>query len=144
MQDQPTSQALAAKPPRLFDALRVDPKKAADGVWIPPLPNGDRLKVRRFTSPEHARAYLQAAADYKAKHGEKAIETADGQANVEAVAMATGLIIGWEIKNQPDLPYDPAAMAAALVDPELADVRRHVVIHTSDTEPFRPDEAVGN
>lgn len=132
------------KPVPLFDAFRTDPKKVAEGVWIEHPDTKDRFLVRRRWCPEHCRAYLQAQHDYERDHGKDAAATPAGQAHIDAVAMATGVIVGWELPGQPGLPYDPAAMAAALYDPQLAELRTWLAVHTELRHNFRPEGAAGN
>lgn len=132
------------KPVPLFDSLRVDPKKVAEGVWIQHPETKDRFLTRRRWCPEHSRAWLQAKEDYEKQHGKGSSDTTEGQAFIDAAAMATGVIIGWELASDPSRPYDPAAMAAALHDPQLDDVRVWFLIHTEMRHNFRPGAAAGN
>ncbi len=133
-----------ASPPKLFDALRTDPKKVAEGVWIQHPTTKDRFQRRRRWCAEHSRAYLQACADYEKAHGEGSSTSPEGQDYVDAVSMAAGLIVNWEIHNDPKRPYDAAAMAAALLDPELIELRRWLDLHAEIRADFRPDHASGN
>lgn len=143
-----------APAPRLFDALRVDPKKVAEGVWIEHPETGDAFLVRRLWCAEHTRAFLQACDDYDARHGgvierqdgTKIVphETDEGRRHVDAVAIATGLIVGWRLVGAPDRPYDAAAMTAALLDPELQDLAPWIRLTANGRQRFRPDRAAGN
>ena len=128
----------------LFDAFRTDPRKVAEGVWIEHPDTKDRFLVRRRWCPEHCRAYLQAQQDYEREHGKDSGSTPDAQSRIDAVAMATGVILGWELPRNPGLAYDPASMAAALNDPQLADLRMWITVHTELRGNFRPDAALGN
>jgi len=139
-----TETAVPPKAPKLFDALRIDPKKVSEGVWLQHPTTKDRFLRRRMWCAEHSRAYLQAAADYEKQHGEGSSATPEGQNLVEAIAMATGVIVNWRIHNDPDRPYDAAAMTAALLDPELVELRRWLELHVEIRHDFRPDNASGN
>lgn len=145
MQENPTAPASPpAKKRRLFDALRTDPRKVADGVWLPAMENGDQIRARKQWCAEHIRAYVQARNDYEAQHGKGSADKPEGKLRVEAVAMATGVITDWKIAAEPDLPYDAAAMAAALADPELPELRAWLSVHSDLRAHFRPDELAGN
>jgi hypothetical protein len=128
-----------AKKPKLFDALRTDPKKVSEGVWVTLPDTGDQFLVRRMMCPEYVRAYLaeteRLGEDSKGK---------EGQAKAEAVAMAAGLIIDWKLAGDPKRRYDSAEMAAALEDPELHDLRSFLRAVTADRAHFRPEHAAGN
>ena len=133
-----------AKAPGLFEVLRTDPKKVAEGIWIEHPETGDKLRARRWMCPEHARAYLQAVADYEAQNGKDSAQKPGAETRIEAVAMSTGLIVDWRIKRDPNRLYDAAAMASLIADPSLRDLRMWIVRETSERRGFRPDDASGN
>lgn len=135
---------MAKKSPKLFDALRTDPKKVSEGVWITHPDTGDSFRVRKLWCPEHMRVFLQAVGDYQEQHGEKSHETEAGATHVESVAMAGGLIIDWKIVGQKGLAYDAAKMAAAIADPELEELRSWLRVSCATRSPFRPENAAGN
>jgi hypothetical protein len=125
------------EPPRPFAALRVDPKKAEEGVWIQHPDTEDELRVGRMWSARHLRAYEQARLDYVAKHGEEAAATPEGAAFIEAVAIATGVVVDWRLRGNPDRRYDAAQMAALLVEPEYADLGVWIRARASQRDPFK-------
>jgi hypothetical protein len=136
--------APAPKKRRLFEALRTDPKKVSEGVWLPAMENGDQLRARKQWCPEHCRAYIQARADYEAKHGKGSADKPEAQLEIEAVGMASGLITDWKIADDPERAYDAPAMAGALADPELRELRTWISVHTDMRAHFRPDHVAGN
>lgn len=126
------------KPKQLFDRLRTDPSKVSDGVWVVH-PDGYEFRLRQMWCAEHARAHLQAVEDL----GDEA-STEEGARKAEAIGMATGLIVDWRLPEAPEEPYAADKMAAALQDPELAEIRTFIRIHSASRVPFRPDRAAGN
>lgn len=134
----------APTPRRPFSALRIDARKAAEGVWIKHPDSEDRLRVRRLWCAEHIRAIEQATQDYDAKHGHGKSQTADGMRQVEAVGMATGLVTGWQIAGDEGRPYDPAEMAALLMDPEYADLSVWLRVEASRRTRFQSEHVTGN
>lgn len=141
---QETPTAIPSKKPRPFGALRVDPKRAAEGVWIRHPETADQLQVRRLWCAEHIRAHEQATQDYERKHGDGSAQSEEGQRHVYAVGMATGLITGWKIEGDPDRPYDAAEMTALLLDPEYADLRPWITVQASSRRHFQPEKLAGN
>jgi hypothetical protein len=129
---------------RPFGALRVDPKRAQDGVWIQHPEMADQLLVRRLWCAEHIRAHEQATQDYERQHGTGSAQSEDGQRHVYAVGMATGLIIGWKVDGDPDRPYDAAEMTALLLDPEYADLRPWITFQAGSRRNFQPAALAGN
>ena len=102
------------KPVPLFDALRVDPKKVAEGVWIQHPETKDRFLTRRRWCPEHSRAWLQAKEDYEKQHGKGSSDTTEGQAFIDAAAMLPttrmkGSISGWFSDSSPSRPVTRAS-----------------------------------
>lgn len=138
--------AAVTSPPkrRPFEALQVDPGKATLGAWIQHPDSKDRLRVRRLWCAEHIRAHEQAALDYDAKHGPNASQTADGERHVGAVAVATGLVTGWEIAGDDGRPYDAAELTAAMLDPSYADLRPWIMFEASRRAHFRAEHVAGN
>lgn len=137
--------AAASTGPRLFDSLRTDPKKSDGGVWIEHPRTGDRFLVRRRGNPEYLRLWVEAMQDYEAQHGAGSHFTADGQRHAEAIAMAKGVVFDWKLRINPDLPYDAAAMSAALADPQLRqDLAVWLILETDGPTNFRPDAIAGN
>lgn len=127
-----------------FSSLRIDPKKSSEGVWITHPESGDKLRCRRLWCPEYIRAYAQARTDYEAKNGEGSADSKEGQDHCEAVAMATGLVVEWVLKDNPERPYDSAAMTAVLIDAGFADLRNWILSATARRDKFRPDVIAGN
>lgn len=132
------------KKPRPFGALRVDPKRAQEGVWIRHPESKDQLLVRRLWCAEHVRAHEQAVLDYEQKHGPGTAQTAAGQEHCYAVGLAVGLVIGWKIEGDPDRPYDAAEMTALLLDPEYGDLRPWITVEASRRQHFQPERLAGN
>jgi hypothetical protein len=133
----------APKKRRPFAELRVDAKKAADGVWIQHGETRDQLRCRRLWCAEHLRAIEQASIDYEAKHGPNSGTTAEGKRYIDAVAMAVGLIVDWRIAGDDERPYDPAEMTAVLLDPDFADLSAWVRIETSRRGHFQAEHVAG-
>jgi hypothetical protein len=127
---------------KLFNALRQDPDKIESGVWITHPETGDQLRVRPMLCAEHAKAYLELLQEFKDENGEDAKPTDEQEREMDAKATATGLICDWKLAEQPDLEYDAALMAAALLDPELVEFQTWFRIAANDKGMFRP-EAVG-
>lgn len=124
----------------LFAALRTCPKKVADGVWITHPETGDQLRVRRRFAEHHAEAYRAAALQHEAKNGPDTAKAAD--AEIDAAAMASGVIVDWRLAGNAERPYDAAAMTAVLLDPDYADLRRWINHEAERRANFRPDDAV--
>ena len=124
----------------IFPALRTCPIKAREGVWITHPETRDQLRVRRMWCTDHVAAYLAAARDYDEKHGAGSHKTEDGAREVEAVGLATGVIVDWKLTGSPDRSYDPAAMVGALVDPALQDLAAWVRVEASMRANFTPSE----
>ncbi|HZN47002.1 MAG TPA: hypothetical protein VFB71_05220 [Ramlibacter sp.] len=118
---QAAPQAQAA-PPKLFRKLRTDPKKREGGVWVTHPDTQDQFRVLQWFNPKQIRAAQQARKDWELQHGEGSGKTEECGLHVLATSMATGLIMDWKLADNPDRPYDPAAMAAALSDPELEEL----------------------
>lgn len=131
---------------KLFEAQRTDPTKIEEGVWIEHPETNDRFKVRKHLGTQHLAAYLAEVQAYEAKHGENSHLTEEGERHCEAVGLASGLIVDWDLKNYPDAEYDAAFMAATLADPEKSEVVSWFRLSTSGRERFKPDaaELVGN
>lgn len=129
--------------PKLFAKLRTDPKKVAEGVWITHTDSGDQFLIRRLWCPEHQSAHFRAKQDYEDEHGEGSSADGEGAEWVAAVGVATGLIVDWKLAES-DRPYDPAAMAEALADPELSELNRWIFMSASSRDRFRPDHVAGN
>lgn len=140
----PAPQAAPAPAPRPFAALKVDPQKVADGVWIRHPEADDQLCVRRLWCAQHLRAIEQAAIDYEAQNGKGSAQTAEGNKHCEAVGLATGVITNWRLKGDPTRPYDAAAMAALLVEPGFDDLKAWVMLEASKRGNFRPAAIAGN
>lgn len=134
----------AVTPVRPFGTLKVDPQRATDGVWIRHPESDDQLRVRRLWGPAHLRAIEQAVLDYEAKNGAGTAQTAEGQRHVEAVGMATGVIVDWKIAADPERPYDAAAMAALLAEPGFEDLKAWCMLEASKRAHFRPAAIAGN
>ena len=139
-----TVPATPTKRRRPFAALKVDPKKAAAGAWIQHPDSADQLCVRRLWCPEHIRAMEQAIRDYEAQHGPDSAQTAEGQRHTQAVALASGVVVGWRIAGEPDRPYDSAEMAALLVEPGYDDLRPWLMVEASKRSHFRAGNVAGN
>jgi hypothetical protein len=137
----PTPTAPAAPTP-LFGSLRIDPQKASGGTWVRHPESGDEFLVRRRWCAEHARAWIQATADWEAQHGESG-DTPEGRSWIEATAIATGLVADWRLAGD-SRPYDRAAMAAAMADPQLSELRTWVLVQAEHRGNFRPDATSGN
>ena len=129
------------KTPKLFSSLRQDPKKLEDGVWITHPDSGDQLKIRSNNCEQHLRAILELHQEMIDEAGADAKMTDEQGIEMEAKAMATGLITDWKLVDQPDMQYDPAMMAAILVDPELNDLKTWIRIESNNKVIFRPEEA---
>lgn len=140
----PVPQAAPAPAPRPFASLKVDPQKVADGVWVKHPDTEDQLCVRRLWCAQHLRAIEQAAIDYEAKHGTGTAQTAEGNKHCEAVGLATGVITNWRLASDPTRPYDPAVMAAILVEPGFDDLKPWVMLEASKRGNFRPAALAGN
>lgn len=135
----------AAKPKRRpFSELRVDAKKASDGVWIEHPESKDQLRCRRLWCAEHIRAVEQASLDFEAKHGPGSAQSAEGNKHVQAVGLAVGLVTGWRVAGEEDRPYDPAEMTALLLDPDYADLTIWIRIESSRRARFQSDHVAGN
>jgi len=129
----------------LFQSLRTDPKKSREGVWVEHPDSGDAFLLRREWCPEHLMAYAQAKDEHALQHGDDdgPIDE-DAAREIDAIATATGLVVDWKIKNDPERTYDSAAMAAALADPELDELRIWIKIQSKSRQVFRPEALSGN
>lgn len=121
-----------------FENIRLDPDKIANGVWIEHPDTFDRLRVRRWGCPQHLAAFTAACEDYDRRHGAGMHKERAAQPELEAVAMATGLIVDWSLTQGSDRPYDATQMAAALADPALIDLRDWIIGRSQDRKLFRP------
>lgn len=132
----------AAKEEPLFAWFRTDPKKMADGVWIEHPDSGDRFRVRRRFADAHAAAYRQAQLEFEANHGPDSSKSREADAIIDATAMARGVIVDWKLTSDTGRAYDVNAMRDALVDPNLAELRRWIYSMAESRPLFRPDDAV--
>lgn len=132
----------------LFAAHRQDETKLRDGVWFTHPSTGDKFLARRLWCAQHVRALADAAETWKRDHGGSdpfEAEDADGKTDprpgeeVHCTALAAGVVIDWSLSSNPDLEYDAALMTAALLDPELADLRAWMERTFAQREQFRPD-----
>jgi hypothetical protein len=128
-------------PVRPFASLRIDPTKAAEGVWIEHPDSHDRVRIRRRLGRQHAEAYSAALIEYEQQHGEGTGKSREADHAIDAVAMARGIVVDWQLVDDPR-PYDAAEMAEMLTDPEMADLRRWIERQSDRRDLFRPtDEA---
>jgi hypothetical protein len=134
---------LSPKRPRPFEKLRVDAKLAQDGAWITHPETGDQLRVRRMWCAEHIRAHDQARQDYEARHGKALADSDEGQRHVQAVGLATGVVVDWKLAGC-ETAYDATMMAALLADQEYSDLRTWLVVSAGQREHFRAVEVAGN
>jgi len=108
-----------------------------------PPDKADRLRIRRFACPAHQDALEAAHNDYEEQHGhpvKDALDPVGAELEVGALAAAQGIVADWQLADEPDRPYDPAAMAAAYADPELGELRDWIRAQSLATANFRPDE----
>lgn len=125
----------------LFKSLRTDPKKTEDGIWFTNSESGDMLKIRPLMCAQQIKAYVEALDEYAEKHGESERESEDAEKHAEALSTAIGQITDWKLSGDPDAPYDPSQMAAALIDPELEDLRVWIRTCSLRKGLFRPEAA---
>lgn len=127
---------------RTFNTLRIDPTKAADGVWVQHPETKDRFLLRRLHGAAYRTAIAKAIADYETLHGEGSGASADGNVidEVLATSLATGIVADWKLAGAHEgRPYDATALAAALADPGLVDLRNWILRQCEDRRHFRPD-----
>jgi hypothetical protein len=127
--------------PKLFSSLRTDPNKTQDGVWFTNSESGDMLKIRPLMCAQQIKAYIEALDDYATKHGEDERESEGAEKHAEALSTAMGQITDWKLSSDPEVPYDAAQMCAALIDPELEDLRVWIRTCSLRKGLFRPEAA---
>jgi hypothetical protein len=126
-------------PLKLFSSLRTDPAKTSDGVWFENTESGDSLRMRPLMCSQQIKAYIEAMEDYVSQNGEDSRGTEAAELHAEALSTAMGQITDWKLKDNPDMAYDPAIMAATLADPELDELRMWIRSSGLQKDQFRPE-----
>ena len=127
--------------PKLLKSLRQDPQKVEDGVWIEHPESKDRFRVRPAMCSQHAKAYLVALQDKADEIGGDAKLSAEQEREVDAISMAVGIVIDWQLAEHPEMEYDANTMAALMMDPELEEFQVWIRLQVQQKQEFRPDEA---
>lgn len=126
-----------------FAAYRVDLEKVERGVWHTHPATGDRFLVARMGNVAHTR-FLEAKRAEKEARGEA--HTDDQWNAVVREALATTILLGWELVSDADYEYTPERAISMVHDPEQMDLVAWIRMRSLEAASYRKaaQQALGN